>query len=273
MEKQTIDYISPVFVRYNDVREHELLNINDTYGKRVVENYEIEYIVSSRNGCILTDNLPLSAETGSVFFRFPGIVVEGIGIYRSIYIEFTPTATDRVLDVLHTLPLIYKNCDEFITEALMDSLFLPTKASSSEILLWKSKILQILSHLMEHSLTENESPFFSRDNRHLQPIKDVLSYIHLHYDQTITLQKLADISSYSSYHFCKIFKNMLHLTPMQYVVRYRMSQAEKKLRLSNDSIETIMLSIGFHNYGYFWRTFKEIYGSSPQEYRKKNILP
>ena len=56
---------------------------------------------------------------------------------------------------------------------------------------------------------------------------------------------------------------------MQYVVRYRLEQSKKRLLLSDDPAETVMLEAGFHNYSYFWRAFKEIYGLSPQAYRKK----
>ena len=85
MEELHIDRLSPVFFAWHDSGENPHLYSSDTYGQRTVAHYEIEYIVSSRSGYILTDSIPIPTEPQSVFFRFPGMVVEGIGVYRSLY--------------------------------------------------------------------------------------------------------------------------------------------------------------------------------------------
>ena len=97
----------------------------------------------------------------------------------------------------------------------------------------------------------------------------IYQYIRDNYMFDISMQEVARTMNYSEAYFCKLFKEITQLTPMQYVIRYRLEQSKKRLLLSDDPAETVMLEAGFHNYSYFWRVFKEIYGLSPQAYRKK----
>lgn len=271
MEEMCIDRLSPVFGAWHDSGESPHLYSSDTYGQRTVEHYEIEYIVSSRSGYILTDSIPISTEPQSIFFRFPGMVVEGIGVYRSLYVEFDLNKTGEVFDTFQRLPPVLQNVAGSPADfAYFASLRLPSRATDAQKLLWKADILRLLAFLMQQVQEEALSPLSSEESKHLQPIRHALSYIQAHYGERITLQELADAAGYSVYYFCKLFKEITRLTPMQYVVRYRLEQSKKRLILSDDPAEVVMLDAGFHNYSYFWRAFKDIYGLSPQAYRKKN---
>ena len=270
MNNSGIDRISPVFVAWNDSGKNPHRNSSETYGERVVQHYEIEYIVTSRSGYILTDGIPIQAVPQSVFFRIPGMVVEGIGVYHSLYVEYDINDKGEVVDVLQDLPPVFYNmADVFEGSACFQSFNLHEPESAAEKLLWKAKIQELLAFLIQRAEKEETDLYLDgREKKRLQPVKCAIAYVQLHFSEPITLQALADAAGYSTYYFCKLFKQVTKLTPMQYVVRYRIEQAEKRLITSNDPAETVMLEVGFHNYGYFWRTFKEIFGLSPQEYRK-----
>ena len=80
---------------------------------------------------------------------------------------------------------------------------------------------------------------------------------------------MAQAAGYSVYYFCRLFKRLTQLTPMQYVVRYRIEKARVRLLTTDEPVEIIMEKTGFHHYSYFWRVFKRVYGCSPWEYRRK----
>ena len=101
------------------------------------------------------------------------------------------------------------------------------------------------------------------------PVRQALAYIHRHYREPVTLEQLAAAAGYSSGYFCKRFKKVTGLSPLQYVVRHRLEQAKKRMLTTRDPLETIMLEVGFHNYGYFWRMFRAVYGLSPQAFRQQ----
>ena len=72
-------------------------------------------------------------------------------------------------------------------------------------------------------------------------MRSALRYIEEHYREPIALQQLADAAGYSSFYFCKLFKQVTRLTPLQYVVRYRLEQAKKRMLTTDEPLETIML--------------------------------
>lgn len=85
----------------------------------------------------------------------------------------------------------------------------------------------------------------------LHPIRNGISYVRQHYSDNISLQDLAGTAGYSIYYFCKLFKEIIKMSPMQYVVRYRIERAGQKPLISDSSVGAVMLEAGFHNYGYF----------------------
>lgn len=268
MNHSGTDRISPVFYAWYEAGKYQNRHSSDSYGERIVLHYEIEYIVESSSGYIITDGIPIQTIPQTVFFRFPGMIVEGIGAYHSLFVEFEQNELKEKPAFLETLPLVYHNLDDnFSNEEFFRSLNLPKYASNAEKLLWKAKMLQMLAHLILHKTEDPHLELQKRDEKRLLPIRKAIAYVRQHYAEKITLQDLADSAGYSSYYFCKLFKEVTKLTPMQYVVRYRIERAEKKLLISDSSAEAIMLETGFHNYGYFCRTFKQIYGLAPQDYR------
>lgn len=270
MEIQKLQRISPVYIAWHDTKTCPHFNNNESYGKRTVEHYELEYIVSSRSGYILTDDIPVPTDPGAVFFRIPGMVVEGIGVYRSIYVEFDLNeSADRLIGP-EDLSYVYQNQKgKAADERLFASFHLEADASASRCLLWKADILRLLSVLLENTeAKEKDDP-----NMELQlaKIRKALQYVQEHYQEEITVKQLAEQTGYSIYYFCRLFKEITALTPVQYAMRYRLERAKDRLLLSDETAETVMLQSGFHHYGHFWKAFKAVYGSAPGDYRKQHL--
>ena len=85
----------------------------------------------------------------------------------------------------------------------------------------------------------------------------VIEYINNHLGEEIDLEKLAEISHFSPYHFHRIMKAFLHEPLGAFIVRTRIETAARLLRYSTMSVSDIAYQIG--------------YGSpsslSPKEYR------
>lgn len=76
------------------------------------------------------------------------------------------------------------------------------------------------------------------------------------------------LSGKSHAHLCRVFQQWEQLTPLQYVNRVKLQYAENLLLRSDWSILDISLEAGFHNLGYFYKTFKALYGQTPLRYRQ-----
>lgn len=82
-----------------------------------------------------------------------------------------------------------------------------------------------------------------------------------------TITRLAQVSGVSAAHFARSFKQAFGVPPHRYLLSRRIERATALLRDTNLPITEIALRVGWESLGTFGRTFREITGSSPREYR------
>lgn len=99
-------------------------------------------------------------------------------------------------------------------------------------------------------------------------ILPVLDYIDKNYARNIDVNHLARLAHLSPTHFNKLFRNVLQLSPMQFVRRTRMNKACEQLLSTTFSVNKIANSVGYEDQNIFSRAFKKMLGSSPLSYRK-----
>ena len=95
----------------------------------------------------------------------------------------------------------------------------------------------------------------------------VVEYINNHLGEEIDLEKLAEISHFSPYHFHRIMKAFLHEPLGAFIVRTRIETAARLLRYSSMSVSDIAYQIGYGSPSSLSKIFKQFYGISPNEYR------
>lgn len=95
----------------------------------------------------------------------------------------------------------------------------------------------------------------------------VIEYINNHLGEEIDLEKLAEISHFSPYHFHRIMKAFLHEPLGAFIVRTRIETAARLLRYSTMSVSDIAYQIGYGSPSSLSKIFKQFYGISPNEYR------
>lgn len=122
-------------------------------------------------------------------------------------------------------------------------------------------IERMLIDMMEEYGNSSNFRFYGR----LYP---VLTYIHRHYDDTITNEKLAEICGLSVTHFRRIFKEQLHKSPMEYLTDLRINWALKLLKTRMFSVSEVGDLVGFPDVYYFSKIIKKHTGKTPTEYTK-----
>lgn len=125
----------------------------------------------------------------------------------------------------------------------------------------------ILSHLVSQYSSvesENQLPKISAQLDHLSP---VITWIDHHYQEKITVAKLAAIANVSKSYFAHLFQKHLHQTPLAYVTSCRLLATKKQLLTTSDSLETIAFHTGFAGVKAFNHAFKQRYSISPHQYR------
>ena len=99
-------------------------------------------------------------------------------------------------------------------------------------------------------------------------IKIMLNFIHEHYNEALELQQIADSANVSRRECLRCFQDALGVSPIQYLMKYRISYAAELLQLSSENITEIGEKSGFASPSYFTKIFQRYTGCSPSEYRK-----
>ncbi|MFC4060900.1 helix-turn-helix domain-containing protein [Planomonospora corallina] len=91
------------------------------------------------------------------------------------------------------------------------------------------------------------------------------------YAQPLDVPALARIAHVSESHFNRVFRATFGETPHRYLQRRRVERAMFLLRETDLSVTDICFQVGFGSLGTFSRTFRQIVGRSPREYRKQAV--
>src|SRR5215469_18901127 len=102
-------------------------------------------------------------------------------------------------------------------------------------------------------------------NRRLLRARDAMDRT---YAQPLDVASLAEIACLSEAHFIRSFRATFGETPHRYLQRRRVERSMFLLRETERSITDICLDVGFTSLGTFSRTFRDIVGESPSDYRK-----
>jgi AraC-like DNA-binding protein len=92
------------------------------------------------------------------------------------------------------------------------------------------------------------------------------------YAQPLDIRELAGVASVSEAHFIRTFRATFGETPHRYLQRRRVERAMFLLRETDRSITDICLDVGFTSLGSFSRTFRDIVGINPTDYRAQGVI-
>ena len=85
--------------------------------------------------------------------------------------------------------------------------------------------------------------------------------------ERLPLADLAREAMMSPYHFLRVFRQVVGMTPHQFLLRTRLQRAAARLRRSDDPVSVIALESGFDDLSTFNRRFRRALGLSPSAYR------
>lgn len=139
---------------------------------------------------------------------------------------------------------------------------------------FKTKIcLMILLDIMmdNNKLLQSNNVLGNRSRHKIERYKKVVTYMELHYMEHITLQQLSAIGNCTPQHLHTFFHEIVGISPIKYLLIYRIEQAKYMLKNTEQSVLEISLECGFENVSYFIRQFKKITGKTPVKYKKFEI--
>jgi len=104
----------------------------------------------------------------------------------------------------------------------------------------------------------------------MQRLAPVLQYIEDHFTEPLRRATLADIVCLTPGYFDALFKQLLHITPQEYIKRLRIRRAQELLLHTDLTVAAIAASTGYNDPFHFSRQFHAACGAGPTHYRRQH---
>jgi AraC-like DNA-binding protein len=98
-------------------------------------------------------------------------------------------------------------------------------------------------------------------------ISRVLEYIHAHFAENLSVEDLALRNNMSLSYFSHLFKEVMHIAPIEYRNRTRIDRACELLTTTNMKVSAIAKDCGFISLSQFNELFKRQIGKTPRNFR------
>lgn len=95
-----------------------------------------------------------------------------------------------------------------------------------------------------------------------------INYIERNYSKQASLQEAADFIGVNAAYLSKIFKEDVGENFVEYLNKHRIKSAQELIKSKKYSIKEICVMVGFANYNYFFKVFRQVTNLTPSEFQK-----
>jgi transcriptional regulator GlxA family with amidase domain len=100
-------------------------------------------------------------------------------------------------------------------------------------------------------------------------VSATVRFIQANLGEPLPLDKLALTAKMSEFHFLRMFKQVMRVTPHQFILRSRLREAALQLKTTRDEVLQIALNTGFGDLSNFNHAFRSEFGMSPTRYARR----
>ena len=222
--------------------------------------------ILTSNGYEITDTVASVSEAlKSISQNVPNIILLDIRL----------SGTQDGIDLAHELNDLYQIPFIYITAHTDRLTFERARASQPAAYLTKpfkeEDVFSAAELAIQNHLNHSGSAKTSSLNHDGFKINKVRAYIIDHMAEKIKLSDLAQVADMNVYYFSHHFKNIVGISPYQYVIDLRLEKSEQLLAQGNENIAEIAFETGFSSQSQFNKHFKKKNNITPAAYRKLKI--
>ena len=103
---------------------------------------------------------------------------------------------------------------------------------------------------------------------YINMMQNSIDYIETNLKSELSAFELAESAGFSLFHYYRIFKSVVGISVMQYILRRKLCNAIYEISCGNKMID-VAFSYGFDTHAGFFKAFKREYDCSPTQYIKK----
>lgn len=132
-------------------------------------------------------------------------------------------------------------------------------------------LIGLLYQFFAELIQYGNNPYTTPENQNYSKIyvNKAIDFIEKNYSRKITIEEIADYVGIDRKYLSSLFKDIIHSSPQNFLVNYRMNKACILLAENLLSITHVAHSVGYDDALLFSKMFKKYKGMSPTQYRKR----
>jgi len=179
--------------------------------------------------------------------------------------HFLEDSVSPIINVANYESELLKFCSDVLSEQRKNqpSLELALKALGI-------KLLSILFNATSESSTLKEKGILNLENYDKTTIVNtVLEFINDNYMYSLSLDAISQNMYLSPVYISKIFKESTGDSPINYLIKLRLSKAKELLETGEQPVNKVSLAVGYSDVYHFSKLFKKYYGCPPSKLKRK----
>ena len=257
----------PVYMGWHSPEEKE-----EYFPAHWHESLELHYILTGES-VIYINQSPVIAKEGDLVICNSNELHQG-------FCSAAPTESCRLLFSLEDLSpeldnrgYVFQNHiqkDEVIKQLFLELCREEANQAPGYKQACKAIVTQLMVHLCRNYVVQTLSREDTRrQKKNRERCNRLITFIEANYANPIANQDMADLVHLSKDRFEHFFRENFGLSALQYIQNYRMKMAKKLIKEGNVPISKVAEMVGFADYNYFGRTFRNHYGCTPTQMAKK----
>ena len=243
-----------------------------SWGPALRDHYIIHYVLGGR-GIFRVNGITYHLEENDGFLIMPNTIVyyeadEGhpwsygwVGFHGMKVENYLSSAGLSAKN-----PIFRYNRDRTLHDCLIRMIQTKGFSTGRETMLL-GLLYQFLSYLIEASC--NIPHIKENISRKESYIKKAINFVAMNYSRKISIAETAAYVGLDRSYLYSIFREMLNMSPSEYLINYRIEKACFLIANPDLSIGEISRSVGYEDSLLFSKVFKNIKGVSPRAYRKQ----
>ncbi|MCP1426703.1 AraC family transcriptional regulator [Paenibacillus sp. FSL H7-0942] len=249
----------------NQLTVDELMNWSDHS-----RDYSIVQCIGG-TGRIAAKNHEFSIKKGTALILFPEVTYRYHNLSDSLRFDCLSFNGYLLPRFLHTLQIgeLRAFKPDGMLHILLREITLALQSRHKDQIWHVSALLYML--LVRLTIEGERYSAYERSDARLR-LDELITFIKQNYHQDISLPMLAEQMDVTEQHLNRIFKKEFQMTPLEYLMRYRLLKAKEMLIENNaTTAHEIAKAVGFNSASYFGSVFKKYEGISPIELRKQYL--
>lgn len=242
---------------------------------------EVAFILSGR-GKYHIESCCYDVEAGDVLIFNPGqrhqaLVVDPVNPTTEFFVGFSdvvfPEMPENQLPLEESVPIYHT------TGELRQKFFkLCTSMAAENDVSRKGRYVMLKAYLMQMLVLlyrEQSEPVKSGEGCSFESasktyvVEQMMNYMEDHYDEKISLDRIAENMYLSPFYISRIFKSETGDTPIHHLIHIRLEKAKALLESGwSGSVQEIAAQVGYDDAYHFSKLFKKKYGIPPSQVRK-----